>query len=375
MPTLQPDPWYDGFVAFAEQDGRWAEDSIRSYVSGLKALRLMYGGISTCRLVCLGREAVAALSLIIMSGPIVPASTLKNRLNGFQSIVTAMAPPEFKELAADHLSAWNEAYRHVCGLAAAPMRTGLATRRQVEGYVPWRQLLACRDALPYTSKGRLLLEMYTQVPPLRLDYRAMRIFRGAPDSLDPAGWGGNYMVLDPARTGSFYHIVKLKKVFKNPVYATGIKGTIPARLQSVIEASLAAHPREYLFTVGSRGQRPYDLNNSSFSRWACCMLKATLGNGAIDMHMVRRIYVIAMYKAYQAALNGEEGEDARAHAQQQVRRAAHLMAHKLSMHSHYRFEVEDCTDTPVEFDALNAMSLPALGVLPRSQPVGVGPWV
>jgi hypothetical protein len=378
MAALKPDPWHDNYAEVAsKKEGRPAS-TYKAHVSHLNSLRRMFGGITACKIIALGRLGASVILKAMQKGSVADC-TLKNRVSALMSVVKLMAPPEFQELAAPQIAAWEAIHRWVAARAKAPMSQHRATKKQVEGHVPWLELLAARDALPLLSPGRLLLEMYTRVPPLRLDYKRMKVVWLDPctRSFHLGGWAGNYMVLDPAGQSSFYHVLRPNKKKEDPVYAAGIKGHVPPELQAVIRASLEAHPRDYLFTQQKTNKtfknelyRCKDDSSCSFSRFACKELKAAVGNASTDMHLLRRLYVVQMYKVYKAALSGEMGEEAQAHAQQQVRASAHLMAHSVSTHALYRFDV-DAGEKAVEFERLTKFKLPVLGAVSRAQPLEV----
>ena len=117
-----------------------------------------------------------------------------------------MAPANFRNtLAKEHMKAWQDAYRAIRNSVIEPRNQGIPTKRQVAGYTPLQRIIACRDALALQSRERLFLEVYTRLPPLRLDYAEVKIFRlnSAEEQLDLQGWAGNYLVLDPAKENSY----------------------------------------------------------------------------------------------------------------------------------------------------------------------------
>ena len=378
---LRPDSWYDGFQAQATEQGTQANSTINTYLSHAKCLReRFFNGATCCKIICHGQEAahfLVDLALREEAEGIIKRSTLAGYVEGLLAIVGVMAPPDFKDtLAKEHMQAWKDAYRAIRNSVVEPRNQGIPTKRQVAGYTPLQKIIACRDALPLHSRARLLLEVYTRIPPVRLDHGATKIFKLAPGQqlVEMQGWTGNYLVLDMSKQNSYIHIVRPNKNFNRPAYAQGVRAAVPNMLQAVIEASLAEYPRDYLFTAqkgGARTNKPFDTENgSSFSRFVCGVLKNHVGNLALTHHLLRNIYTIGMYQAYAPALLGQEGEEAQAFARDQVSKAAFLMVHSVSEHGKYRFKTDSGPD-PEEYKKLTALKLPVLSVEARKQPVAI----
>ena len=170
------------------------------------------------------------------------------------------------------------------------------------------------------------------------------------------------------------HVVKPKKVHNRPAYAAGIKAAVPEMLQVTLEASLQDHPRDFLFTTmkgGKPSNKPFNAQKSScFSTFANRVLKEVLGNAAVNMHILRNIYTIGLYRAYAEALIGNQGEEAQQIAKEQVSKCAFLMAHSVDEHARYYFRTDSGPD-PEEYKKLTALKLPVLGVEARKQPVAI----
>ena len=176
-----------------------------------------------------------------------------------------------------------------------------------------------------------------------------------------AGGGGGrgaYVGLSIAEPESSY--IRIPNPTKVSSYKRhGITTALPLALHKTIVASLEAHPRTHLFTTARAGH-PY--SSDSFQKWVTRTLQECLGHPHMNNQHLRRSYVVAMYKRYWDALDGKEGDMAQKHATEQVRRAAHCMAHSVSMHNRYRFTVDE-HDVPEQLQLSN-LSLP---VLPRHQ--------
>ena len=127
------------------------------------------------------------------------------------------------------------------------------------------------------SYERLLLMMYTEIPPLRSDFYQTKIYR-----TESCSWDGNYIVLGNQS------VLVLQKYKTAKVYKT-LRIDLPPILVFEIEASLAKNPRNYLF-VSTRTKTPYTRPNS-YNRWANRVLKKLFGNENISLSMLRHIYV------------------------------------------------------------------------------------
>ena len=120
--------------------------------------------------------------------------------------------------------------------------------------ITFSQIITKRDELPLGSIERLLLSIYTMIPPVRADYFATEIIHG-----DNPPTQKNYIrIHSPDRVECILTDFKTAKTFKK------ITNLFPPQLISELNASLTKHPRSYLFT-NIKGQ-PYTRN--SFTVWA-----------------------------------------------------------------------------------------------------------
>ena len=124
-----------------------------------------------------------------------------------------------------------------------------------------------RDELPTGSIERLLIAMYTMIPPCRADYFAMEVVRG---EAEPTA--KNYLrIREEEKSGTKMETVlrdfKTAKIFKE------IRNELPVELVGEAEASLEMNPRGYLF-VNANG-KPHTRN--SFTLWARRVLSRVFG--------------------------------------------------------------------------------------------------
>ena len=124
-------------------------------------------------------------------------------------------------------------------------------------------IIKVRDALPLGSSEKLLLCMYTMIPPVRADYYCCQIVHG-----DEVPTEGNYIrIRSPDRVESVLTDFKTAKTYER------IENTFPPELVAELMASLEKSPRSYLF-VNANG-KPHTRN--SFTLWARRCLTRVLG--------------------------------------------------------------------------------------------------
>ena len=362
MPLLQPDPWYDAIPNVKA----WAPSSKTTHLDNLAALRRYCGGVSTRDIIAFSR--LCKIYKIIeheMCAKDWSPNKVKNWVNALTSVIKHIVPAEFKVQWAPEIEAWEQLHKLATKMAEKPAKEGKATKRQIAGYVPWSRVLACRDALPYASKAHLIMCMWTMILPLRLDHRRVRIVRALEDL---GGWKGSFILLNGQ--ASFLHTVRPNKVFADVAYAGGIKAALPQQLVDVIEASLVRTPRHFLFTTHSSKDKLF--TKGSYGNRVRDTLRAATGNNKIGVSILRHVYVTAMYEHYQAALEGAQGVEAQTQARSEVAKAAHLMAHSLSMHRLYRLDVsEEGELVRMEGNQVTAHDIPLISAAERNAPRSV----
>jgi hypothetical protein len=123
-----------------------------------------------------------------------------------------------------------------------------------------------RNELPTGSIERLLIAMYTLIPPCRADYFAMEVVRGEEEPTTR-----NYLRIrsDDEKGGmdTVLRDFKTAKIFKE------IRNELPEELVREVEASLEKNPRKYLF-MNANG-KPHTRN--SFTLWTRRVLSRVFG--------------------------------------------------------------------------------------------------
>jgi hypothetical protein len=182
------------------------------------------------------------------------------------------------------------------------------------------QIVSIRDSLPSDSFERLLISVYTMIPPVRADYFSTQIVRG-----DEVPVEKNYIrIISPDSVESILTDFKTAKTFKQ------IKNQFPPELIKELTVSLEKHPRSYLF-LNANG-KPHSRN--SFTLWSRRALTRCFGKD-FTLVFFRHIYAThfvmsndmskvsdakikeisdkmghssEMFKAYRWILDGKQGE-------------------------------------------------------------------
>jgi hypothetical protein len=135
-----------------------------------------------------------------------------------------------------------------------------------------------RDELPH-GDAKLLLSMYTYLPPVRADYYEVKI---NPNPVPAAMTKANFILLGQ-NTGEI-----ILRDFKTAAKYKEIKHVLPKPLFDEIKAAVAQNARPYLFVMPTDPTRPYD--RGAFSKWANKTLKATFGL-PMTLTTLRHLYV------------------------------------------------------------------------------------
>jgi hypothetical protein len=143
--------------------------------------------------------------------------------------------------------------------------------------IHWNDIIRARDSLPSGSPERLLLSLYTYLPPLRADYFEVAINPPPAKQRDPKA---NFVLLQLQQL--------VIRDFKTAAKYKEIKHTLPPPLLAEIEASMKIDPRHYLFVMPTDKTRPYDRNG--FSKWANKQLQQIF-KVPITLTTLRHLYV------------------------------------------------------------------------------------
>lgn len=153
------------------------------------------------------------------------------------------------------------------------------TERQKEAYVSFEDVCLAAKEQEVGSQERLLLMMYTEIPPLRSDFYKTKIY----DS-NPRKKTENYIVMSDDEDTAKLYLNKYKTAKR---YGT-IEALLPETLVTEIRANLQTIPRDYLF-VSPRSKRPFDKENT-FNKWANRILKRIF-NDKFTLSTLRHIFI------------------------------------------------------------------------------------
>ncbi len=138
-----------------------------------------------------------------------------------------------------------------------------------------QDLINKRDEEDINIMHKLLLAMYTMIPPVRLDYYDTQIIKEGetPES-------NNYIILKNNEAELIIGKYKTSKVYGEIRHSK-----IPDDLYKIIIQSLEKTPRKYLFEM--KGVR---MSSNSFCKWSSSVLTKLFGV-ELNLTMVRHIYI------------------------------------------------------------------------------------
>lgn len=174
---------------------------------------------------------------------------------------------------------WYQAFKTTHEEIDAKYKRNEPNEKQIEGYVRFEDIVAKRDVLEEGSDERLLLSLYTFIPPLRCDFNAVRIV--TTDEEHAKSNTENVLILNEKSKSA---TLKLHE-FKTATVMSYEK-ELPSALVEEIMASLHKNPREYLFQ--DRSRKPY--RASSFNKWANRTLLRLFGKN-LTISLIRHSYI------------------------------------------------------------------------------------
>ena len=185
--------------------------------------------------------------------------------------------------------------------------------KEIMKVIKWNDIIAKRDTLESGSNERLLLSLYTFVPPVRADYFEVRINPPVSIINDKTK---SYIQLGETGESSLLVI----RDFKTSSTYKEIKHKIPQELFEELVISLANKPRKYLFTMPTDNSRPYD--RGGFSKWANKVLHE-LFKLPVTLTSLRHIYISTIDFTKMRAVD--------------LNRIARAMGHGIAMQKEYQW--------------------------------------
>ena len=182
-------------------------------------------------------------------------------------------------------------------------------------------LVKKRDELPNGSIHKLLLSIYTYIPPVRADYFATQIipFGTIPDQ-------PNYIQHDAEKSHLVITDFKTSKLYKS------ITHDLPSELHAQLVESLILNPRSYLF-VNKFGE-PF--NRYTFSHWANQQLETIFKKG-LTLTMLRHMFISTI--------------DFNHSTPEQLQKIGNQMGHNVSQQLLYKWKFEPKEDSDSDSDS------------------------
>lgn len=174
-----------------------------------------------------------------------------------------------------HYYEWYQGFKQVHEEIDKRYKTNEPSDKQKDAYVNFEEIIKKRNELKKGSKERLLLALYTYLPPLRSDFNEVYIYTKAPEKIEH----DNYIMLynTPLLILNEYKTVRKKDIFQKE---------LPEELVTEIKENLKEDPREWLFM--DRNEQPYRVN--SYNRWVNRTLKK-LFNKPLTISLIRHSYI------------------------------------------------------------------------------------
>jgi hypothetical protein len=182
-----------------------------------------------------------------------------------------------KPLQVDHQAEhekWVAAFKASDAAVKERYETNEPTERQQEGYVPYVKIIKAREDQPKGSITRVLLGMYTYLPPRRLEYSRMALYKSTvPEDPEP-----NYIVL---RTGRM-----VIADYKTHKHHGAYEVTLSKALMEDINGTLVHTPRDWLF-INTKGE-PY--SRPQYSAWTMSVFKKLFGK-PLTVALIRHSFI------------------------------------------------------------------------------------
>jgi hypothetical protein len=158
---------------------------------------------------------------------------------------------------------------------------GKPTDKQTDGSaVDWEELINIKNKMAGGSMEKLLIMMYTDIPPVRADFYATEIV---------------YFPNKPTLSGENYILIKspdnieyVINDFKTSRLYEVIRGKLPKNICQELILSLHIFPRKYLFVPGNNGAIAFD--RKTFSAWSTKILSGAIGKH-MTLTMLRHLYI------------------------------------------------------------------------------------
>lgn len=185
--------------------------------------------------------------------------------------------PDFKEQHPRIHEKWIKAFKEADDKVNERYETNEPTKRQIEGYVPYMEIIKVRDSLPKGHIHKLLLDMYTYVRPMRCEYARIALYtsKKVPEKVEP-----NYIHVHGQQARMILTHFKTRK------HHEGYDIELQSELVTDLKHSLEEHPREWLF-IDTKG-RPY--TPTLYTQWTSRVFKL-LFKRPLTVSLIRHSYI------------------------------------------------------------------------------------
>jgi len=184
------------------------------------------------------------------------------------------------------------------------------SEREINAYMPLSEIINIRDQLPKGSMKRLVLYLYTEIPPLRDDYGQIHIYKSASErrkileitkdeditypenNLIPSNEEVRSGIIPQNSVTENYlllkeHLIVVQHYKTSKKYGAN-RIPIPEVVMDEITESLNNIPREYLLI--KENKQPLVAYNTG-SEWINTIFKNTLNNRYITIDAMRHIWI------------------------------------------------------------------------------------
>ena len=201
------------------------------------------------------------------------------------------------------------------------------TIRQEAGFISYPDIINIRDSLKDGTIEKLLVTLYTEIPPVRSDfYKTEIIINNDSDTTN------DNIKENIAKDINFIVINKLNKKlsmlylqkYKTAKHYKTLEIPLTPEIVKQIELSLKNNPRSYLF-VG-KNNKPFDKENS-FNTFANRMIKKIFNNQHISLCMFRHSYISRQDLKLEEKSGLEQDNIAK------------IMGHSISQQAKYRWNI------------------------------------
>jgi len=205
------------------------------------------------------------------------------KMKDYLKVILALSKHDKKFSKLIPLNEWRKYFNEINDVVVEYYSQNEPTKRQQLGYISFNELILIRDKLASGSIEKLLLMLYTSIPPARNDYWNVEIIKSNEEpSTD------NYLIFNENDAKLILRKYKTSKTYGN------IETILPDELFQEIKLSLKYWPRKYLFTKMNKKKEqtgiPYSSSNS-FNSWANKTLQNISKNKFLTLTMLRNIYV------------------------------------------------------------------------------------